>query len=207
MARRGGRRLLTVLFVAGAVLLGGVAQAQQPPSPYPRGHYAPKHHAPPGHYPPHGHYPPPYVPPPPPPAQGPPRVVYDWDPDQPVPEGYQLDSDRNGKLFGAGIGLFVSAYTLSALVGTALVSNPESDGDGTSLFIPLVGPFIATATLDPGGGGKGLLISNGVFQIAGALALGLSFADRHYKLFRTSRVKLTPVVGARVGGISAEVSF
>ncbi len=199
------------LFAAACLLCSGAAQAQEPTSPYPPGAYGQRQYAPPRHYPPPAPYPQPYArpyaPPPPPPAKGPPLVVYDWEPDRPVPEGYELDSTRNGKLLGAGIGLFVSAYTLSALIGTALISNSKNDGDGTSLFIPAVGPFIAIATLEPSAGGEGLLISNGVFQIAGMLAFGMSFADRRYKLFRTSGIKLNPVVGTHVGGISAEVSF
>jgi len=132
-------------------------------------------------------------------------VVYDWAPDVPAPAGYALDGDLNSNLMGSGIGLLASAYLVSAMVAAA---STAADRSGWApLFIPVVGPFAAIATLDPSAGGTGLLIGDGTFQAVGVLAIALSFVDVRYKLIRTAGVELRPVVATDTQGMTAKVRF
>jgi hypothetical protein len=133
-------------------------------------------------------------------------VVYGWDPDVPPPDGYALDSDFNGALLGNGIGLLAGAYVISALTA-AIASETQHSDDWTPLFVPVVGPFITIGTLRPGAGGMGLLIADGVFQVAGVIGIAMSFVDVEYKVFRTANVDVTPIVGPGVAGFSAQGSF
>jgi hypothetical protein len=53
----------------------------------------------------------------------------------------------------------------------------------------------------------GLLIADGVFQVAGVIGIAMSFVDVEYKVFRTANVDVAPIVGPGVAGFSAEGSF
>ena len=164
-------------------------------------------------------YPPPppgYVPaPPPPPTPAAPRVVYDWDPDVPPPDGYEMISSVNGRMLGAGIGLLGSAWLLSSMVALAAQRAEEEDGhdgpddttapDWTPLYIPIAGPFVAIGTLDPSAGGMGLLLADGIMQAAGTLGIILGIVDQEYKVVLGGKdeasVELAPAVGRQFQGM------
>ena len=142
------------------------------------------------------------------PYRGAPRVVYDWDPDVPPPDGYELDWDMNGAMLGVGIGLFASGYLTSVLVG-AVANATTSGGEFVPLFVPVGGPFVAISTLDPSPGGLGLLIANGVVQSGGLLGIALAFVDTRHKIIRTGGVEMevTPMIGEQQQGLSLRGSF
>ena len=166
---------------------------------------------------PHQPYPPPAAPQEP----SPPRVVYHWDPDVPPPDGYELDSNINTGLLGAGIGLFAGGWLVSVMVaaiGAKAEEEEEGDlseldsispDDWAPLYIPLAGPFIAFSTLEPGVNHTGILIADGLVQIAGALGIVFSFVDTEYKIVRRNKaqVELTPAVGAGYQGLQLTGSF
>lgn len=195
----------------------------RPPPPPPRG-------APPyGQRPPQGYPPPPahaypphaYPPPAPPKEPSPPRVVYHWDPDVPPPDGYKLDSNINTGLLGAGIGLLAGGWLTSVMVA-AIGAKAEEEEEGdlneldsiapedwAPLYIPIAGPFIAFGTLDPGVNGTGVLIADGLVQIAGMLGIVFSFVDTEYKIVRRNKaqIDLTPAVGVGYQGLQLTGSF
>ncbi len=194
-----------------------------PPPPPPRG-AQPYGHPPPRAYPPQAYPPPAYAPPPAPPQpSGPPRVVYHWDPDLPPPEGYKLDSSINGALLGGGIALLCTGWLTSVMVaaiGAKAEEDAEADdlearldsvspADWAPLHIPVVGPFIAFQTLDPGTSGTGVLIADAVVQVAGTLGIIFSFLDSEYRIVRQNKaqLELTPVAGAGYQGLQLSGSF
>jgi hypothetical protein len=138
-----------------------------------------------------------------PPAPQAPGSIYGWDDDQPVPPGYRKVTTRNGPMLGAGIALFSSMYsvsTASAAIGGAIDSE---DLDGTSsedwavLYIPIAGPFLAVHTLDARPSGVGVLVSDGIFQVAGLALLLAGALDSETHLLRYSVV---PIIQPRAGG-------
>jgi hypothetical protein len=133
-------------------------------------------------------------------------VVYGWDPDVPAPDGYALDSNINGAMLGNGIAMLAGAYLTSVLVA-AVASESTNDSGWSPLFVPVVGPFIGIGSLKPNAGGLGLLVADGTFQAAGAIALVLAFVDVEYKVVRRAGIDITPVVGSDVQGINTTVSF
>lgn len=136
--------------------------------------------------------------PPPPPMSGPPRVVYGWDPDVPPPDGYVLDSDINGALLGAGIGLFAGAYLTSVLVGV-VAQKADNPTDWSPLYVPVAGPLVAIKTLEANPVGTGVLIGDAVMQIAGVLSFVMAFVDEEHKIVRYGGVEVTPMIGPTPG--------
>ncbi|MBW2453105.1 MAG: hypothetical protein JRI68_01265 [Deltaproteobacteria bacterium] len=207
----------------------GTGQTRPPPPP-PRGAppygYRPQQGYPPPHgYPPappaHAYPPQAYPPPAPPRAPSPPRVVYHWDPDVPPPDGYELDSNINTGLLGAGIGLLSAGWLISVMVaaiGAKAEEEEEGDreeldsispDDWAPLYIPIAGPFIAFSTLEPGVNGTGVLIADGLLQIAGTLGIVFSFLDTEYKIVRRNKAQIdvTPAVGVGYQGLQLTGSF
>ena len=169
--------------LAGAALLASAAPAGAQTAAQPYGYGPPYPPPPPGYVPP---------PPPPPPRPAAPRVVYDWDPDVPAPEGYELVSNVNGRMLGAGIALLGASWLLSSMVALVAQRAEEEDGhddagdttapDWTPLYVPIAGPFVAIGTLDPSAGGMGLLLADGILQAAGSLGIALGIVDQDYKV-------------------------
>jgi len=212
--RRRLRALLCALCIGAPV-----EAAAQAPQPYP---YPPPYQ--PYPYPPPAYgYPPPYPGPPPPApvpaAPQPPSVVYDWDPDVPVPQGYTMVDTVNGRVLVTGITLFLTGWLVSVLAagvgssGEKEEANDAADGvtasDWTPLYAPAVGPFIALGTLDPSPAGTGLLLADGVLQVGGAFGIVAGIIDRRYKLVRTQygSVSLVPVARAEFRGLLAAGRF
>ncbi len=148
-------------------------------------------------------------------------MVYHWDADVPPPEGYELDSNINTGLLGAGIGLLAGGWLTSVMVA-AIGSKAEEDEEGdleeldsiapedwAPLYVPIVGPFIALRSLEPGVNGTGVLIADGLVQVAGTLGIVFSFLDTEYKIVRRNKaqIDLTPAVGVGYQGLQLKGSF
>lgn len=122
------------------------------------------------------------------------------------------ESMPNGALIGAGLTMFGASYIPSMIVAAS--SNQPGD---TSLFVPVVGPWVDLAQRDsscPYGrcerdtGNKVMLVVDGVFQGLGALQIAGGF------LFPTTRtvtqvagVHVLPSVSASQVGLTAVGSF
>jgi hypothetical protein len=211
------RGLRVALLCASCASLPIEARAQPPPQPYPypATPYQPYPYAPA----PYG-YPPPYAMPPPVPAQPqPPAVVYDWDPDVPVPPGYTMVDTVNNRLLVPGVTLFATGWVLSVLIagiGSSAEKEDTNDaadgvtaGDWTPLYIPAVGPFFTIGTLDPSPAGTGLLLADGVLQVGGAIGIIFGFIDRKYKLLRTTygSLSVSPIAAPHFRGLLAGGRF
>ncbi len=216
------RRQLSHAFAlsfAAPVVLAAASAAGQAPAPQPQApavqpqpppQYPPQY-VPYYPYPPPYGYPPPYAAPPPAaPRPERPVVIPDWDPDVPVPKGYQMIDGVNGRLIGAGIGLLSAGWLTSALVGgLAQADGGSSADDWTPLYFPVAGPFAAIATLDPKPAGLGLLLADGILQVGGALGIVVGILDTRYKLVRVSdsSVRFTPIIGQGFQGLSCRAEL
>lgn len=194
----------------GGVALGAALWASAPAEA--EAQYAP----PPPRYAPYGQpaYPPPvqYYPKP----AGPPLVFYGWDADVPPPAGYDLRSSPNSKLIGLGVGMFSVGYVTAGVVGLVAVSDqrPADADDWYPLFVPIAGPFVAMGTLEASTGETGVLLADGILQVAGLLAIIGGALDTRYKLVRTQVglsddvvVDVMPTIGASGSGLTAKVGF
>jgi hypothetical protein len=122
------------------------------------------------------------------------------------------ESMPNGALIGSGLTMFGVSYIPSMIVAAS--SNQPGD---TSLFVPIVGPWMDLAQRDSGcpygrcerdTGNKVMLVMNGVFQGLGALQIVGGF------LFPTTRtvtqvasVHVVPSVSATQVGLTAVGAF
>jgi hypothetical protein len=137
------------------------------------------------------------------------RLIQGWAPDQPVPRGYRRVTTLNGAMLAAGISLFSVSYSLTTVTAAIAGAVDEEDFDGTSgedwaaLYIPLAGPFIAIHSLDPNPQGAGLLVADGILQVAGmALLLGGAL-DTDTHLLRVATPFVAPLPGGGVAGVAA----
>jgi hypothetical protein len=123
MTRSSRRWLMAVLVMA----TSGVAFAQEPtPPPLPA---------------------PPVASPAPPQADAPrvlgPRTL-EWEPGEPVPQGYRPVTQIRTGLVVAGAVTFGAVWLLNVL--TASIAIDTSQGQAIPLFVPVIGPFIAMGT-------------------------------------------------------------
>jgi hypothetical protein len=89
-----------------------------------------------------------------------------YQPGEPTPRGYRLDTQLRKGFVIAGAVTFGSTYLISVAVGAALQQEAEA-ADFTPLFVPLAGPFIATGTTDATAFGTFALIVDGLSQVFG----------------------------------------
>lgn len=197
-------RLLAASALGAAIAAAGAtAEAQAPPS-YP----------PPYPYPPPYAYGPAYPYPPVTPVAsvvpGPPTVVPNWDPDVPPPRGYRMTSSPNGALLGSGIAFFTAGWATAAVAG-AIGSAEGRSGrrdDWQVLYVPLAGPFLGLGSLEPNAAGVGVLIADGIFQIAGVAGIVGGFLDRRHKVVRESTgLRVAPLVVGDARGLTAAGRF
>jgi hypothetical protein len=206
--------LAGVVALAATVLApSALAQEAAPPPPQapPPAAYGPQYGPPPA-----GVY---YAPPPPgygpayAPAPEAPYVIEDWEPGDPVPDGYREDSRiRKGLVIGgaatmggawlitcvvAGVGQSIEAVDDELEEGTGY-DDGVSESDWAVLYIPVAGPFVAIATLDASGGGLAPLIVDGVVQSAGLAMLIAGLAAQDHRLVRVgdADIHVAPVAGA-----------
>lgn len=154
-----------------------------------------------------------------------PRVIEDWEPGDPIPEGYRQDTQSRGGLVKGGAATLFSVYGLTAVVGSFLVLAEDIDTeDGVDdngvdpedyypLFIPVAGPFVTIATADTGRAASAVLVVDGVAQVAGFAMFIAGFAAQKDVLVRIPTyaggptLELTPLVGKEVQGVGLHGSF
>lgn len=154
-----------------------------------------------------------------------PRVIEDWEPGEPIPEGYRQDTQSRSGLVKGGAATLFSVYGLTAVVGSFLVLAEDIDTeDGVDdngvdpedyypLFIPVAGPFVTIATADTGRAGSAVLIVNGVTQVAGFAMFVAGFAAQKDVLVRVPSyaggptLEVTPLLGKEVQGVGVNGSF
>lgn len=167
--------------------------------------------------PPPGPAPPYYAPPAATPAAtAPPPVLPVYDPDQPVPQGYRLQSRPTVGLLGMGIGLFSTGWVTAVVMGIAFGEEAKDDPNGPDasnfipLYFPVAGPFVTMAVLKPGPAELGLLLADGVFQIAGSVGILVGSLKRSYRLIytgETASVEVLPAAGAGYFGLQTMGHF
>ncbi|WP_437730898.1 hypothetical protein [Sorangium sp. So ce1335] len=98
----------------------------------------------------------------------------------PIPRGYALKTRADRTLVTAGLVTFSISYGLSFSVAGVAALDDDSFDELGPLFIPFVGPVIATATIDDvEGAGLFWLTMSAVTQVGGLLlyAAGLAHED------------------------------
>ena len=148
---------------------------------------------PPGYYPPPGGYPAPpgYGQPYYQPQDTRPRVL-DYEDGEPIPSGYHVRSKVRTGLIGGGAGMLGGMWLVSTLMG--LVGdgwNDPGDGGWAALYIPVVGPFAAIATLHADSTGAAFLALDGLVQVGGAAMIVLGVALPKKTLIRDDLGKST----------------
>jgi hypothetical protein len=172
--------------------------------------------------PPTTYYPPPagqqqYAPPSylPPPAQTSklPPIITDWEPDEPIPEGYRQVSKPNSGYLGIGIGMLSAGWVtaiVAAVVATDQAQKNKDPGglkvsDWVPLYFPVAGPFITIATTNQGPAGMGLLLCDGIFQTAGLLGVILGATRWTHRLVRVGGAEIdlhvAPSAGPGLAGL------
>ncbi|WP_437285111.1 hypothetical protein [Sorangium sp. So ce406] len=133
---------------------------------------------------PHGYY---LIPPSLPPWANPRTIEYQEG--DPIPRGYALATRADRTLAGAGLVTFGVSYALTFTVaGIAILAEEDFDEFGP-LFIPFVGPMIATTTLDDvEGAGLFWLTMDSVTQIGGLLLYVAGLAHEEVYLQRQFKV-------------------
>ncbi|MBI4954952.1 MAG: hypothetical protein HY908_23215 [Myxococcales bacterium] len=201
---------------------------QPPPPPQP---YAPPAYPPPPYYPPPAAPPTAYAPAPAPaappavvvaqPCPAKPTVIPNWDPDRPTPEGYVTDWSFNTSLITSGATLLATGWLLASLggiIGAKVEEDRPIDEDNgvdpedwAILYVPIAGPFAAMQTVRARPSGIGLLLSDGLLQVAGTAALIAGFIDQEHMLVRYASggttVEVRPLVTVGASGVSVEGAF
>lgn len=110
---------------------------------------------------------------------------------EPVPDGYRLATEKKGRgLTIAGICVFGGAYFLSVLGAASSLSSTSGSSSDTSyapLFIPIVGPFVmlgTDASPSSGNGLAGIMILDGLAQVAGATMFIIGMASGEKKVLK-----------------------
>jgi hypothetical protein len=149
----------------------------------------------------------------------PPPVLPVYDPDQPVPQGYKLQSRPTVGVLGMGIGTFSAGWVTAVVMGIVLSEEAKKDPNGPdpSVFIPMyfpvAGPFITMAVMRPGPAEIGLLMTDGIFQLAGSVGILVGSLNRTYRLVYTGEgaaaasVEIAPAAGMGFGGLQATGHF
>jgi hypothetical protein len=145
-----------------------------------------------------------------------PTMIKDWEPGNPIPQGYHPETRTRTGLIVAGAVTFGTLYLISALVAAAgadsssrvTYSNGQyvkTSGENPvgALWVPVVGPFIQMGHEGNSSVGNVVLVVDGLGQVAGAtmLAFGL-FSPRHVLVrndLGTVRVSPVGLGGGKVG--------
>ncbi|WP_437670632.1 hypothetical protein [Sorangium sp. So ce131] len=126
--------------------------------------------------------PPGYIPPPPalPPWANPRTIVYEAG--DPIPRGYALKTRADRALVGAGLVTTIVPYAVSFTVA-GIASLAEED-EFAPLFLPFVGPTIATSTLEAEGAGTFWLTVDMALQVGGLILIAAGMANEDVYLER-----------------------
>ena len=202
------RAIVAGLAAFGAFAASSNAFAQDPPPPPPG--FAPPPVAQPGYpqpqpgYPPAGYYAPPpgYVPYGYDAEKEMKKLVKRWEPGEPTPAGYHVEEKPKLGLAITG-GVLLGTFWLFSAAGGVSASHDNGDDKYLPLVAPIVGPFIAMATVPHNDSDAALiafgLAIDGLAQAGGAVMLVAGLMGKSPKLVRNDagfRVTPTPM---RVG--------
>jgi len=199
------RTTLLLCVVLGALSAQAQSQTQQatppPPPPNTQPQYQPQPY--PQQYPQQQYpqYQQPYQQPAPAAPYKPARIE-NWNPGDPIPEGYHADSrPRMGMVVGGAL-TFGIPYLIS-IIGGAIAIDTGSP-NFWPLFVPVVGPFIQAGFV-PSATEKLLFVFDGLAQVAGAamFIVGLAVPHTYLTRDRMAWIAPTPIItrngGAGVG--------
>lgn len=159
--------------------------------------------------------------PPPPPAATPasttpPPVLPVIDPDQPVPAGYKLQSRPTVGVLGMGIGTFSAGWVTTLAMGIVLSEEAKKNPDGPDpstfipMYFPVAGPFVTMAVWKPGPAELGLLLTGGLFQVAGSIGILVGSLRRTYRFVyvgETVSLEVSPSAGPGLAGLTTTGHF
>lgn len=186
---RNATSLRRLVLVTLALAVSGVASAQSPEATTP--------------------------PPPPPPlpaqqadyptAASGPRTL-EWEPGEPVPQGYHPTTQiRTGLVIGGAV-TFGSVWLLNALV--ASVGIDLNQGQAWPLYIPILGPFIAMGTFRSLQAVDAFfLVLDGIVQAGGVAMLIAGIAAPRHQLVRNRYASLLFPMPVSLGNGSAGIAF
>ncbi len=136
-----------------------------------------------------------------PPGATPPATVFalGYDPALPPPPTRYAPSPARQSLIVLGGITFGLSYVVTAAVGASM--NAEKSGDGNTLFVPVVGPFLQAVKTDDEGARQLLSIACSA-QLLGAASLvaGLAMPTTVRVSNNLARVRLAPMPLGRAGG-------
>jgi hypothetical protein len=143
-----------------------------------------------------------------------PRIIKDWDPDQPIPLGYHKEERaRKGLIIGGAV-MFGAMYLITAL--SASVAN-DASGPGYSaswLYVPAIGPLFQMGQNGSNGGATGtvdfLCILDSLVQIGGITMFAVGLAHPNTELVRNDfgfSLHLQPMLGPNQQGMGLGGTF
>lgn len=126
------------------------------------------------------------------PALGP-RVITDWEDDEPIPLGYRPVNRVRKGLVIAGAITFGTVYLTTAL-GGAIAADSGGGGRAAGLLLPVVGP-LAMLGGEAGVTGSFLLVLNTLAQAAGVTMFVVGVTKPKQVLVRSNvaKIEVTPV--------------
>lgn len=156
----------------------------------------------------------PVDPPPPPPPQRPqadyplanaPRTL-EWEPGEPVPQGYRPSTQiRTGLVVGGAV-VFGSVWLLNVLVAT--IGIDTNQGQAIPLFVPILGPFIAMGTFRSLQATDVFFLAlDGLVQAGGAAMLIAGIAVPRHQLIRNRYASLLLPMPMSFGNGSAGIAL
>jgi hypothetical protein len=148
-------------------------------------------------------------------AYGPPTLPYTEG--TTAPRGYHLDTRPQKGLVIGGAVSFGVAYLSSLLAASSIQQDAGRNNDGRGgsdavpLFVPVLGPFIGLATLDPSPVGTGWLLLDGLVQSGGVIMFITGLASPNKRFVRDDlavRWSVSPMaLGRNSTGLSVRGSF
>ena len=152
------------------------------------------------------------------PTNGPKLLHYE--PGEPIPAGYHVESQsRRGLVIGGAV-TFGVMYAISLLAGAIGSDSGTTDcgyhygsnytcvtvknkDNWTPMYIPAIGPFITLGTVDHSESGAFGLVFLGLAQSAGAAMLAGGIMSPVQRLVRNdiAKVTVTPMLGTGVAGL------
>ena len=134
-----------------------------------------------------------------------------------IAHGYRREERMSAGLLGAGLGVFVGTYAMSAIPAAANGAN--ANNPWTPMMIPIVGPFMMAGTAFSWASSDNygffddlvgvFLVIDGLAQLGG-VALAVAGAASTKTVFvrqQRAQVRVTPMVGRRSTGLSLSLAF
>jgi hypothetical protein len=126
---------------------------------------------------------------------------------EPVPAGYEVLTQPRMGMAKAGIATFVPLYGLSALFGGLFLGSEGGDAKQYGpMIIPVLGPFVTIGTSDSSEFSAGILVLDGLGQLAGAaLFIGGMLSEEKYLVRGGKSVR--PEVSIGPGSVALRWQF